>query len=85
VIPRNTTLPIKRMQMFETSVDGQTSVTCDVFEGERPMQADNHLLGRFVVTGLSPKPKGHHKIGITLTVKDNEGKPLTHCIGLVVG
>lgn len=72
MIARNTTLPFKCTEVFQTAEDGQTSIGFLVFEGERPLQKDNHLLGRFFVNGLSKKPRGHHKITVTLQV-DRDG------------
>ena len=72
MIPRNTTLPFTCTQVFESSEDGQTTITCPVFEGERKLQKDNHLLGNFAVNGLSKKPKGYHKITVKLQV-DRDG------------
>lgn len=74
MIPRNTTVPFACTQVFETSDDGQTSINCPVFEGERKLQSDCHLLGNFSVNGLSKKPKGHHKITVTLNVDRNGTK-----------
>ena len=76
MIPRNTTLPVTATQVFETSEDGQTSIDCPVFEGERKLQKDCHLLGNFTVKGLSKKKKGDHKITVTLNV-DRDGSKRT--------
>merc|ERR1712038_1357277 len=58
VIPRNTAIPTKKSQVFSTAADNQETVTIKVYEGERPMTKDNHLLGTFDLTGIPPAPRG---------------------------
>ncbi|RDX81411.1 putative mediator of RNA polymerase II transcription subunit 37c, partial [Mucuna pruriens] len=59
VIPRNTTIPVKRTEEYSTVEDNQSSVLIQVYEGERTRASDNNLLGFFTLSGLSPAPKGH--------------------------
>ena len=59
VIPRNTTIPEKRREIYVTCVDNQSSVMIDVYEGERTKATDNNLLGWFSLSGLPPRPQGH--------------------------
>jgi molecular chaperone DnaK len=65
LIPRNTTIPIRKSQIFSTAGDGQTSVDIKVMQGERPMAADNKLLGNFTLDGLPPAPRGMPQIEVT--------------------
>ncbi|NUR56724.1 MAG: molecular chaperone DnaK, partial [Acidobacteria bacterium] len=58
LIPRNTTIPTRKSEMFSTAADNQTSVEVHVLQGERPMARDNRTLGRFHLTGLPPAPRG---------------------------
>ncbi|XP_073304953.1 heat shock cognate 70 kDa protein-like [Primulina huaijiensis] len=58
VVPRNTTIPTRKEKMFTTGDDNQTSVAFPLYEGERPRASDNILLGRFVLSGISPAPSG---------------------------
>jgi molecular chaperone DnaK len=68
LITRNTPIPIKRSELFTTAADMQTSVTIDVFQGERPMATDNISLGRFNLDGLPPAPRGVPKIDVSFDI-----------------
>jgi molecular chaperone DnaK len=56
MIPRNTTIPAKKTEIYSTAADNQTSVEVHVLQGERPMATDNRTLGRFHLEGISPMP-----------------------------
>jgi molecular chaperone DnaK len=71
LIARNTPIPVKQSEMFTTAADMQTSVTIHVFQGERPMAADNTSLGEFTLTGLPPAPRGIPKIEVTFDIDAN--------------
>ncbi|MFQ6053696.1 MAG: Hsp70 family protein, partial [Candidatus Bathyarchaeia archaeon] len=68
VLERNTTIPVKRSQIFTTAADFQTSVTIHVLQGERAMAADNISLGRFDLTGIPPAPRGVPQIEVTFDI-----------------
>jgi molecular chaperone DnaK len=68
LIARNTPIPIKRAELFTTAADMQTSVTIHIFQGERPMAADNTSLGQFMLDGLPPAPRGIPKIEVTFDI-----------------
>ena len=68
VIPRNTAIPTKKTQIFSTAADNQEVVTIKVYEGERSMTKDNHLLGKFDLTGIPPARRGMPQIEVTFNV-----------------
>jgi len=68
LIPRNTPIPVRRSENFTTAADMQTTVTIHVFQGERPMAADNTSLGQFNLDGLPPAPRGVPKIEVTFDI-----------------
>merc|ERR1712110_235156 len=68
IIERNTVIPTKKTQIFSTAADNQETVTIKVYEGERPMTKDNHLLGTFDLTGIPPAPRGTPQIEVTFQV-----------------
>ena len=71
LIGRNTVVPIKKSQIFSTAADNQNTVTIQVFEGERPMTQDNHLLGKFDLTGIPPAPRGVPQIEVSFEIDVN--------------
>jgi molecular chaperone DnaK len=71
LIPRNTTIPTRKSEMFSTAADSQTSVEVHVLQGERPMARDNRTLGRFHLTGLPPAPRGVPQIEVTFDIDAN--------------
>jgi molecular chaperone DnaK len=71
LIPRNTTIPTKKSEIFSTAADSQTSVEVHVLQGERPMARDNRTLGRFHLIGLPPAPRGVPQIEVTFDIDAN--------------
>jgi molecular chaperone DnaK len=71
LVTRNTPIPVKKSEIFTTAADLQTSVTIHVFQGERPMAADNVSLGEFNLDGLAPAPRGVPKIEVTFDIDAN--------------
>jgi molecular chaperone DnaK len=71
LIPRNTTIPTRKSEIFSTAADGQTSVEVHVMQGERSMARDNRTLGRFHLIGLPPAPRGVPQIEVTFDIDAN--------------
>lgn len=71
LIERNTTIPVNKSQVFSTAADNQTSTEIHIFQGERPMAADNKSLGRFVLEGIPPAPRGVPQIEVTFDIDAN--------------
>ena len=71
IIPRNTTIPVRRSKIFTTAADNQTTVEIHVVQGERSMAADNKSLGRFHLTGIPPAPRGIPQIEVTFDIDVN--------------
>jgi molecular chaperone DnaK len=71
IIERNTTIPIKKSQVFSTAEDNQQAVTIHVLQGERPMAADNMSLGQFNLEGIPPAPRGMPQVEVTFDIDAN--------------
>ncbi len=68
IIERNTTIPTKKSQIFSTAADGQNSVEIHVVQGERPMAGDNKTLGRFILDGIPPAPRGIPQVEVAFDI-----------------
>jgi len=71
MIERNTTIPTRKSQIYSTAADGQTQVEVHVVQGERPMAADNKSLGKFILDGIPPSPRGVPQIEVTFDIDAN--------------
>jgi molecular chaperone DnaK len=71
LIERNTTVPTRKSQIFSTASDGQTQVEINVLQGERPMAADNKSLGKFILDGIPPAPRGVPQVEVTFDIDAN--------------
>jgi molecular chaperone DnaK len=71
LIPRNTTIPTKKSEVFSTAADNQTTVEVHVLQGERPMARDNKTIGRFHLDGIPPAPRGIPQVEVTFDIDAN--------------
>ena len=71
LIPRNTTIPTRKSEIFSTAADSQTSVEVHVLQGERPLARDNRTLGKFHLVGIPPAPRGVPQIEVTFDIDAN--------------
>ncbi len=71
LIPRNTTIPTTKSQVFSTAADNQTQVEINILQGERPMAGDNKSLGRFILDGIPPAPRGMPQVEVTFDIDAN--------------
>ena len=71
IIDRNTTIPVQKSQVYSTAADGQTSVEIHVLQGEREMASGNTTLGRFILDGIAPAPRGIPQIEVTFDIDSN--------------
>ncbi len=79
IIERNTTIPVKKSQIYSTAADGQTSVEIHVLQGEREMAAGNATLGRFILDGIPAAPRGIPQIEVTFDIDANGIVNVTAC------
>jgi molecular chaperone DnaK len=71
MVPRNTTIPTRKTERYTTAADGQTQVEIHVMQGERPMARDNRTLGRFILDGIPPAPRGVPQVEVTFDIDAN--------------
>ena len=71
LVERNTTIPASKSQTFSTAADNQTSVEIHIVQGERPMASDNKSLGRFILDGIPPSPRGMPQVEVTFDIDAN--------------
>merc|ERR1719396_75234 len=71
IIPRNSVIPAKKSHVISTYADNQDAVSIQVYEGERPMTKDNHLLGKFDLGGIPPAPRGQPQVEVTMEIDSN--------------
>jgi molecular chaperone DnaK len=71
MIPKNTTIPTSKSQVFSTAADNQTSVEVHIVQGERPMASDNKTLGRFILDGIPPAPRGVPQVEVIFDIDTN--------------
>jgi molecular chaperone DnaK len=71
MIPKNTTVPTSKTQVFSTAADNQTSVEVHVVQGERPLAADNKTLGKFMLDGIPPSPRGLPQVEVSFDIDAN--------------
>jgi molecular chaperone DnaK len=71
IINKNTTIPTSKSQVFSTAADNQTSVEIHILQGEREMSADNKTLGRFILDGIPPSPRGMPQVEVTFDIDVN--------------
>jgi len=71
IIPRNTAIPTRKTQVFSTATDNQTTVEIHIMQGERPLVADNKSLGKFILDGIPPAPRGVPQIEVTFNIDAN--------------
>jgi molecular chaperone DnaK len=71
LIPRNTTIPTRKTEIFSTAEDNQSAVDIKVYQGERPIAADNILLGQFRLEGIAPAPRGQPQVEVTYDIDSN--------------